>query len=132
MTDASARLYSHYDAPMWASIAEGAMQLQQCSHCGRWRYPPGPTCPDCLSTDYAWKPIAGTATILSWARFQRQYLPAYPAPHTVIAVQLTEGPLMVSHIAQNQVDRLAAGAPVRLRYVTHPDGYRIPTFDLAS
>jgi hypothetical protein len=127
----SPRLYSHYDAPLWESIAAGAMQLQKCSNCAALRYPPGPTCPKCLSTDYTWTPIAGTGRILSWTTFHRQYLPAYPAPHTVVAVQLTEGPIMIGHVAAEQVERLAVDAPVKMIYVDHADGYRIQRFELA-
>ncbi len=128
---ASPRLYSHYDAPMWDSIAKEAMELQTCSHCGALRYPPGPTCPRCLSTDFTWTPVAGTGRILSWTTFHKQYLPAYPAPHTVVAVQLDEGPIMIGHVAPEIVGGLAVDGPVRMIYVDHADGYRIPSFELA-
>lgn len=128
---ASPRLYSHYDAPMWESIAAGAMQLQKCDACGTLRYPPGPTCPKCLSTDFKWTPIAGVGRILSWTTFHRQYLPAYPAPHTVVAMQLAEGPIMIGHVPADQRMRLAVDAPVRMTYVMHADGYQIPSFELA-
>lgn len=126
-----ARLYSFYDGPMWESIADDAMQLQTCSACGAMRYPPGPTCPKCLSTDYAWTPIAGQGKILSWTTFHRQYLPAYPAPHTVVAVQLSEGPIMIGHVAADQVKKLKVDALVRMIYMDHADGYRIPSFEVA-
>jgi uncharacterized OB-fold protein len=124
-----ARLYSFYDEPMWESIAHDAMQLQKCSDCGAIRYPPGPTCPKCLSTDYAWTPIEGRGRVLSWTTFHRQYLPAYPPPRTVVAVQLSEGSIMVGHVAADQVKRLKVDAPVRMIYVDHADGYRIPSFE---
>lgn len=127
---AGPRLYSPYDAPMWASVAAGAMALQQCRDCRTWRYPPGPACPDCLSTEYAWVPIAGTGRLLSWTTFHRQYLPAYPPPHTVVAMQLSEGPIMVGHVAPALAGRLAVDAPVRMIYVTHADGYRLPSFEI--
>ena len=127
---ATARLYSHYDAPMWESISEDAMRLQKCSHCNAFRYPPGPVCQQCLSTEYEWTAIAGTARVLSWTTFHKQYLPAYPAPHTVVAVQLDEGPIMVSYVAPDRVGRLAVDIPVRMIYVDHPDGYRLPMLDV--
>lgn len=128
---ATPRLTSHYDAPMWDSIGRDRMELQQCGQCGALRYPPGPTCPRCLSTEFAWTPVAGTGRLLSWTTFHRQYLPAYPAPHTVVAVQLDEGPIMIGHVAADVVGRLAVDAPVRIIYVDHADGYRIPSFRLA-
>ena len=127
---AKAHLYSFYDGPMWESIAEDAMKLQKCANCGALRYPPGPTCPKCLSTDYEWAPVEGRGKILSWTTFHRQYLPAYPAPHTVVAVQLSEGPIMIGHVAAGEVPKLKVDAPVRMIYVDHADGYRIPSFEV--
>ena len=128
---ATARLYSHYDAPMWESIANDAMKLQKCSHCSAFRYPPGPMCQQCLSTDYQWTPIAGTGQILSWTTFHKQYLAAYPAPHTVVAVHLSEGPIMIGYVTADQVSRLAVDASVKMTYTDHADGYRLPIFELA-
>jgi uncharacterized protein len=133
MTMASSpRLHSHYDAPTWESVAAHATRLQKCDACGTMRYPPGPTCPKCLSTDFTWAPIAGTRRVLSWTTFHRQYLPAYPAPHTVVAVQLAEGPIMIGHVPGDQRARLAVNAVVRMTYVAHADGYQISSFELAS
>lgn len=126
------RLFSPYDAPMWRSVADGAMALQRCSDCGRFRYPPGACCPDCLSTEASWQPISGRGTILSWATFHRQYLPAYPAPTTCVAVRLEEGPIMIANIDAAETPRLALDAAVELIYGSHPDGFALPRFRLAE
>src|SRR5690606_15671316 len=91
------RHYSPYDAPMWQSIEEGQMKLQRCRQTGTFYYPPGPACPESLSFDVEWAPISGKGKILSWTVFHRQYLPAYPAPHLVVAVALEEGPIMIGY-----------------------------------
>lgn len=122
------RLFSPYDAPMWESIAGRAMRLQRCTRCGTFRYPPGPACPQCLGLEATWEPLAGTGRILSWTTFHRQYLPAYPPPHTVVAVRLDEGPIMVGNIAPEHVGMLAVDGAVRMIYTSHPDGYLIPAF----
>lgn len=80
--------------------------------------------------DYEWAPISGKAKILSWTAFHRKYLPAYPAPHLVVAVQLEEGPIMVSYMEHGELDRLKLDAEVRMAYADHPDGYRVPKFTL--
>lgn len=87
-----------YDVPMWAGFAEKRMLLQRCTACGTHRYPPAPSCAKCLEQSHQWVEIAGTAKIVSWAIFHRQYLPDYPTPYNVIAVQLAEGPMMVSNL----------------------------------
>ena len=77
----SRAVISLYDEPMWESIGTERWQLQQCGNCGEYRYPPAPICPHCLSMDYAWQPLSGRGTILSWVVFHRQYFPDYPAPY---------------------------------------------------
>lgn len=125
------RFFSHHDQPLWDSIAAGKMALQRCTDCGTYRYPPGPTCAACLSADHEWAPISGRATLLSWTTFHKQYLPAYPAPTTVIAVLLEEGPILISNIEDEERPQLRVGAPVALYYAAHPDGYALPRFRLA-
>jgi Predicted nucleic-acid-binding protein containing a Zn-ribbon len=125
------RHYSPYDAPMWESIGQRRMTLQQCE-CGSFRYPPGPACPDCGSLRYAWVPLSGRARLLSWTIFHRQYLPAYPAPTLVVAAQLEEGPIMVANMDVSIAAELALDRPLVMAYADHPDGYVIPVFRLSA
>lgn len=127
------RYYSRFDEAMWESIQTRTMALQRCTECGRFRYPPGACCPGCLSTDAEWVPVSGRGTILSWTTFHRQYLPAYPPPHTCIAVQLEEGPIVVSNIEPESAAGLEVGRAVVMDYDTHPvDGYVLPRFRFAE
>lgn len=128
----SPRYYSMYDKPMWDSIAERQMKLQRCPESGVFRYPPGPACPVSLSMEYEWTPISGRAKIISWTVFHRQYLPAYPVPHLVVAVQLEEGPIMVSYMDHADLHNVALDVPVKMVYVDHPDGYCVNKFVLAD
>lgn len=129
---AEPRFYSPDDEPMWKSVAAGAMRLQRCAACGRWRYPPGPSCANCLSTDSTWGCLSGRGRLLSWTTFHRQYLPAYPAPTTCVAVALAEGPIMIGNVDQAEVGNLHIDAPVELIYGAHPDGYALPRFRLIT
>jgi len=104
------------------------MRLQRCRGTGAFYYPPGPVCPESLSFDVEWAPVSGRGKVLSWTVFHRQYLPAWPAPHLVVAVQLEEGPIMIGHMDHARVDELALDLPVVVEYADHPDGYRIPMF----
>ena len=125
---ARARLYSHYDRPLWDSISGDGMKLQKCSHCAAFRYPPGPVCQQCLSPDHEWVAIAGKGQLLSWTTFHKQYLPAFPPPHTVVAIALDEGPIMVSHVPAEKAGSLSVGMPMQMIYADHADGYRLPVF----
>jgi uncharacterized OB-fold protein len=126
------RLFSPYDKPMWDSAAAGALRLQRCTACGRFRYPPGACCPGCLSTEASWEPISGKGRILSWTVFHRQYLPAYPPPTVCVAVALDEGPIFIGNIDAADRGKLALDLPVEMIYGTHPDGYALPRFRLVT
>ena len=129
---AGPRLYSPYDVPMWESISAGRMRIQCCDECSTFRYPPGACCPNCLSTDATWKEISGKGKVLSWTTYHKQYLPAYPAPTTVVAAMLEEGEILITNIDASETGALALDKPVRVIYGDHPDGYRIPRFTLAE
>lgn len=126
------RLFSPYDGPMWDSVAEGALRLQRCDECGAFRYPPGPACPECLAMESCWTAISGRARLIAWTVFHRQYLPAYAPPVLVVAVQLEEGPLMVSNMPPESRNGLRLDAPLEVFYDRHPDGYALPRFRLAG
>jgi uncharacterized OB-fold protein len=115
-----------YDKPMWESIRAGGMKLQRCAHCATALYPPGPSCPKCLSCDLVWTPVSGRGKIVSWVVFHRHYLPAYPPPYNAIAVRLEEGVTMISNLEGAMPENGCIGRVVRLVYVTMPDGFVLP------
>jgi uncharacterized OB-fold protein len=119
-----------HEEPLWQSVRERRMCLQQCRHCDAVHYPPVPRCPRCLREELAWKPLTGSGTIMSWAVFHRSYLPAYPAPYNVIAVRLAEGPIMVSNLVGEPPAGDWIGRAVRLVYEEMSDGFVLPRFSL--
>jgi len=127
------RVMGLYDAPLWNSLKEDhLLRLQRCSHCGAFRYPPGPTCHACLSVDCEWTPVSGGGEIVSWVIFHKQYLPAYPAPYNVIAVRLDEGPVLISNLEGVVPEGSWIGRRVRLMPVDMADGVVLPRFVLAE
>lgn len=112
----SRAVISMYDEPMWASIRAERMELQQCASCKRFRYPPGPNCPYCLSLDYEWKPVSGRGKIMSWVVFHRQYFDNYKPPYNVVAVQLEEGPIIMSNLIGPEPSGNWIDQPVMLCY----------------
>ena len=128
------RVLGLYDEPFWRLMKEtGQMHLQRCSHCGTWRYPPGPACQECLSPDYDWKPVSGNGELLSWVMFRKQYLREYPAPYNVIAVRLDEGPTIMSNLVEDpQGGAKIIGSRVQLEVVAMDDGVALPRFVLSD
>ena len=105
-----------YDLPMWASIDREQLELQACAACGRFRYPPSPACPDCLSMAFDWKPVSGKGTILSWVVFHRKYFDDHPPPYNAVAVRLDEGPIVISNLVGEPPTGSWIGAAVELCY----------------
>ena len=119
-----------YDAPMWQSIGDQCMALQRCNDCGHMQYPPGPSCPACLSPALTWTPVSGKGRILSWVVFHKTYLPAYPSPYNVVAIRLMEGPVLISNLEGPQPTGSWIGASVTLVYKKMADGFMLPKFIL--
>jgi uncharacterized OB-fold protein len=40
-----------YAEQFWAYTQKKELRLQKCSDCGKFRWPPGPTCDKCLSDE---------------------------------------------------------------------------------
>ncbi|MCB1341064.1 MAG: OB-fold domain-containing protein [Pseudooceanicola sp.] len=126
------RIMGLYDAPMWQFLDDDrALRLQCCSDCGTWRYPPGPVCPECLSSASEWKPVSGGGTVISWVMFRKEYLPEYPAPYNVVAVRLDEGPIMISNLVEDPAENVI-GRKVTLVVVDMADGVKLPRFKVVE
>lgn len=119
-----------YDEPLWKSISERRLQLQCCTDCGHFRYPPGPACPACLSERAEWREVSGYGTILSWVVFHKQYLPFYPPPYNVLAVRLEEGPIMISNLSGVTPTESWIGKRVKIVYETVAKDMVLPRFTL--
>lgn len=118
-----------YESKLQDFITKRCMHLQCCPDCKLYCYPAAPGCPNCFNMDLKWLPLSGRGTILSWAIFHKQYIPAYPVPYNVIAVRLDEGPIMISNLEGPQPEGSWIGLPVTLVYV-EVTGIVLPRFKL--
>jgi len=118
-----------HDRPLWDSIRERRLSLQRCGACGAFRYPPAAACPECLSLDAQWVPVSGRGTILSWVIFHRPYFDDFKPPYNAIAVQLAEGPIMVSNLVGPEPAGSWIGLAVTLVYEDAP-ARTLPRFRL--
>jgi uncharacterized OB-fold protein len=115
----------------WAFTQKKELRLQQCSACGKFRWPPGPTCDRCLSDDFEWSRLGGGAKVMSWTTFHRGYFEEYPPPHTSIALELDEGPLFISFPVGIEASALREGMRLELRWTDGKDRfgeYNLPVF----
>lgn len=76
--------------PFFAAAAEGRLSVKACHACGRGIHPPVPHCPYCGSADTGWRDVAGRGTLHAWTTVVHQVHPDFPAPYTIIVVELDD------------------------------------------
>lgn len=102
-----------FDAPYWEYAQARELRLQRCSRCARFRYPPGPVCPQCLSDACEWTALSGRGRVLAWTVFHRPYFPELPVPYTVVSVASEEGPILIGNLVNASDTALRLELPVR-------------------
>jgi uncharacterized protein len=100
----------------WQSCARHAMELQRCDECARFRYPPRPVCPHCLSDRATWTPVAGTGTVHVQLGVHPRGRDAASEPYSLTMVQLDEGVRMWSNVVDSDPDDVRIGDRVRIVY----------------
>lgn len=114
-----------YDDQFWQHVNNHRLHLQRCRQCNERWYPCGPACPSCNSEEWQWEPVLGTATLLSWVTFRKTYFPSMPAPYTVAACQLDEGPILLADTTADPAG-LRIGDRMILRYYEAVDESSTP------
>ena len=116
--------------PFWESCAAGALSLQRCRACGRFRYPIAPVCPPSLASDFAWEPVSGRGRVFSYVVFHQVYHRAFQGdvPYNVALVELEEGPFMFSNVVELPNEQLTCDLPVRVVFERVTDTVTLPRF----
>jgi uncharacterized OB-fold protein len=133
-TERPTRYMDRYNREFWDFTASQELRLQRCTGCGKYRWPPGPICDQCLSFESVWTEVSGHGQLFSWVVFHRRYHPEYPPPHTVWLVRLDEGPLFIGLPADPAGRQpLREGLSVQLAWLDARDTfgtYFLPAFAL--
>lgn len=102
--------------PYWEAAKRHELVLQRCQVCGRYRYPPGETCPGCLSDKLDWVKASGRGKVYTWTVFHQVYHPAFAseAPYAVVAVELEEGPRLTTSLVDCKPEDIKIDMPVEV------------------
>jgi len=79
--------------PYWDAAKAHELRAQQCSHCGRFRWPPSGLCPHCHSWQCQWVKLPGSGTIIS-----------YVVVHQPIGAFASQVPYVLAKIALDGTD----------------------------
>lgn len=102
----------------WQSLREHKAKLEKCGNCGRFRFPPSPSCYYCGTPGGSWQEISGKGTIYSWTVIHHPIDKrlASEVPFTIALVELEEGPRVAGRLTGCDSQQLKCGMPVRIIY----------------
>jgi uncharacterized OB-fold protein len=116
--------------PFWEACRRLELVIQECSACGHRRWPIGPACTACLSTDFAWVQLPGTGELLSWIVYHQSFNAAWAPdlPYNVALIRVDGAHTMISNLVDVEPDAIVAGMPVRVVFDDVTDEVSIPKF----
>jgi uncharacterized OB-fold protein len=82
----------HDTGGFFAAAAQNELAIRMCNRCDAVLHMPVAYCRRCGSWFTRWQRVAGTGSLYSWTVVMHQVHPAFPAPYTVVLVQLDDHP----------------------------------------
>jgi uncharacterized OB-fold protein len=79
-------------AGFFDAAADGALAIKMCDGCDAVLHVPVAYCHRCGSFATRWQRVQGTGRLYSWTVVAHQVHPAFPAPYTVVLVELDDHP----------------------------------------
>lgn len=123
-------------APFWQAAREGHLTCAQCGNCGRFRMPPTPFCPNCLSEAVDWPRLPGTGSVYSYTVVERTAVPGtehcIPYVVAVVALDGAEPARLIANIVESPVEAIAIGTRVTAVFDPVSDEAAIPRFRVAE
>jgi uncharacterized OB-fold protein len=79
-------------AGFFEAAAEGRLVYRACNDCQHALHPPTDHCPHCGGWNTAWRAANGVGRLHSWTTVTHQVHPDFPAPYTLVVVELDDAP----------------------------------------
>ena len=120
--------------PFWDATKRHELALQRCGDCGRFRYPPAPVCPECLSEEAAWTRVSGRGTVTTFVVFHKVYFQSFAAdaPYNVVQVELAEGPRLTANLVDVPNGEITVGMSVEVVFDDVTPEITLPRFRRVS
>lgn len=118
------------NAEFYEAASGGALHLQRCSDCGRFRHPPRYYCAACGSGTYDWAQSDGQGLLFSWTVTHRAYDWGWAddLPYATGVVDIAEGVRVVGALEHVAPEELAIGLPVRAHLAPVEEGFVFISF----
>jgi uncharacterized OB-fold protein len=116
--------------PFWDAARDHRFLIRRCHNCGAAHHYPRPFCHICLSEDLAWEEASGRATLYTYSTIFMNDLPPFNQrlPYVAGAVDLEEGPRVMTNIVECQPEDLRVGMAVEVTYEVLTPEITAPVF----
>jgi uncharacterized OB-fold protein len=119
-------------AAFWEAAREHRLEIQRCSDCRRWNHVPTLLCPSCGSSDLAFEPVSGRASLYSWTVIHDPPAPGFAdmLPLIVGLVELEEQErlLLASNIVGIGPDALRLSLQLEVTFEDIDGDVALPQF----
>ncbi|MFC3775922.1 Zn-ribbon domain-containing OB-fold protein [Mycolicibacterium holsaticum] len=115
----------------WQAAVEHRLVVRACLLCGAKLHLPKSYCHHCGSWEVGWQDVRPTGSVYSWTVLHHTIHEAFPAPCTIVLVQLDDDPTIrfVGQLAG--VAELSVGMPMRVRFEDIEPGVTLPQWEPA-
>ena len=116
--------------PFWEACRRHSLEMQQCSSCGQFWFPPGNRCAHCLSETWRWQPLSGKGSVITFTVMRRAYQSGFAdeLPYTVAVIELREGPRLISNVIGCPPEAVQVGMPVQVVFEDCTPEATLPKF----
>ena len=116
----------------WEACRRRRLFVQQCEACRRFRFPPSPLCPTCLSALATWREDPGQGEVVTFCVYHAELAgPAWRSelPYIVAVVRLNySGVKMLGQLRGEGVDRIHIGLAVQVVFEDMNEHITLPQF----
>ncbi|NWG52850.1 MAG: OB-fold domain-containing protein [Hydrogenophilaceae bacterium] len=114
------------------AAAEGKLVFRACNACNHALHPPTAHCPYCQSWDTGWRESNGVGRLHAWTVVAHQIHPAFPAPYTLVVVELEDAPEVRLMGRLDGAPALHPGQRMQVWFEKLDDGAALPQWRPAS
>jgi uncharacterized OB-fold protein len=104
--------------------------MQRCAACSQLQFYPRLYCVACLSDQMTWEIVSGRGDVYSYSTIYRALSPAFKdqVPYIVAAVDLREGPRMMTRLVDCAPGEVHVGMPVEVVFLRESEKIALPVF----
>ena|SRR5438309_8813760 len=119
-------------AGFFEAAGRGDVAVCACCTCAAVLHPPRAYCHHCGSWTIEWRVVAPRGRLYSWTTIERQPHAAFPAPYTVVLVELDEAPEVRVVGWLPGAPELVAGMPMQASFEDFGDGVMLLQMSIAA